>query len=82
MHQRLLARILALISTATLVCQTALASGPVTSSDTTPGAMGSPQALLHWSAEEKVAGFPAIDTYFQLGQLPALLNLENCRSNS
>ncbi|MEL0048811.1 MAG: serine hydrolase [Gammaproteobacteria bacterium] len=64
MHQRLLARILALISTATLVCQTALASGPVTSSDTTPGAMGSPQALLHWSAEEKVAGFPAIDTLF------------------
>jgi CubicO group peptidase (beta-lactamase class C family) len=65
MTQRFLSSLCVIACTAILAGQIALASGPADSSiDAAAAAKQSPQALLYWTAEEKSAGFPAIDTQF------------------
>jgi CubicO group peptidase (beta-lactamase class C family) len=64
MTQRLLTHFLVIACTPILVSQTALASGPANLSVEAAGSKTSSQTMLNWTAEEKFAGFPAIDTLF------------------
>ena len=64
MTHPLLTQFFVIASMTILAGQTAVAAGPANLYVEATGPQTSPQDVLHWTAEEKFAGFPAVDTLF------------------